>query len=250
MIKRFVHFTDSLDGLIGILNEGLLIRARRRNVWKYFKRGPEYRDREPQQFGMVGLHSYRFWPKSRCVKQFGPFGVALSAEWVADNGFRQVIYIRESGRGYQLLKSRFDEALEDLEIPLRREPQDDAFPKMAYTNRNMAGWYGAVKWVQFLEWFECMEPRKHRYQNEWRYSRPDPYYGQHSVEELVDDLRRKDNWTQFIHLLRFESTDVSSIYMPRKYHVQFRREAPNAYSQHRLRHLRDTKARMVEVSRR
>lgn len=250
MMTRFAHHSDSLKGLYGILNDGLLIRARRRNVWKYFIRGPEYKDREPQQFGIVSLHSYRFRPKSRFVKQFGAFGVEMSSKWVVENDFRPVLYVRESGPGYQLMKSRFDEALEDLETRLSKEPKDDAFPKMAYTNRNIAGWYGAIKWVEILDWFECMEPYKHKYQREWRYSRSDPYYGQHSVEELVDDLRRKDNWTQFIHVLKFEPTDVLSIFLPQAYHGQFRHEAPHPYLRHRLRRLPNIKARIPNVSRR
>jgi hypothetical protein len=250
MRLRFAHFTYSLDGLIGILSDGLLIRPRRRNVWKYFKRGAEYRDREPQQFGMVSLHSYRIRPNRKCLKQFGSFGVELSPLWVSAQGFRKVVYIREKGSHYDFFKTRFDDALDDLEKRLRKEPSNDAFPKMAYTNRNVAGWYGATKWVEFLEWFECMEPRKHRYQKEWRYSRSDPYYSKHSVEELVDDLRRKDNWTQFIHVLAFNSTDVVSVYLPKKYHDEFRHRASYLYSNCRLLSTPEFRARIAEISRR
>jgi hypothetical protein len=250
MKRRFIHLTGSHESLLGILRDGLLIRQRRRNVWKWFSRESAYKEREPQQFGMVSLHQFRLRPRSAAIHHFGPFGVELTPDWVAKSGFQEVLYVQDSGPVYESLKMQFNNALTDIESRLRSEDPTDLFPTMAYTNMNVAAWIGAEKWVRFLALFERMEPFKHRKQREWRYSRPDPYYGNHGVAELVDDLRRKDNWTQHIHVLKFDPTDVASVYLPKKYLHDFRCSSPPGYEKHRVRHLPDGSARIQEISRR
>ncbi len=250
LTPRFVHLTASLESLNGILQDGLLIRQRRRNVWKWFSKDPIYRKREPQQFGMTSLHQYRIRPSSAAVRHFGPFGVELKSEWVKTAGFREVSYVEDQGQKYEILRSKYQDALIDLESRLASEDPTDQFPLMSFTNVNCAGWIGAEKWVNFLLLFETMEPYKHRKQREWRFSRPIPYYGDHSVDELVDDLRRKDNWTQHIHLLKFGVADVSSIFLPRKHIADFRLTAPTQYRAQRIKYLPDGSARIDGLSKR
>lgn len=250
LTPRFVHLTASLESLNGILENGLLIRQRRRNVWKWFSKDPIYRKREPQQFGITSLHKFRLCPSRHAARHFGPFGVELSEAWVEAIGFQEVIYVADRGPSYEHFRSQYQDALVDLEARLASHDPTDHFPPMAFTNVNVAGWIGAEKWVKFLLLFERMEPYKHRKQREWRFSRRDPYYCNHGVGELVDDLRRKDNWTQHIHVLKFHATDVSSIFLPRQYVVEFRQTAPTEYREHRLNYLPYGPARIEEISKR
>ena len=212
---KFVHLTDTLESLLGILRDGILIRARRRNVWKFFTKRREFNDYEPQQFGMSCIHSYRFRPNRKCLDRFGRYGLELTHDWLEENDFRKVLYIKENGILHWAFQQKFDAALSELDEIMSNAPEDDLFPLMSFTNYNVAAWHGASKWCEFIERYQYMEPSKHKYQSEWRYARREPHYNQHSVEELKRDLKSRKGWTQILHLLKFSPDDVTRILLPK-----------------------------------
>lgn len=226
---RFVHFTDSSTALASIVQNGLFIRNRRRNVWKYFTRRKEFREREPQQFGMTCVHTFRFFPNRRYVKRFGPYGIELTQEWIQRNDFRRVLYISENDLYRLGFQAKFDEAISELDECVRKAPSDDSFPRMAYTNARVACLYGARLWCQFLEWFQFMEPKKHRYQSEWRYSREDPFYQSHSTGELNDALKTKKGWLHIVHVLKLDRSDIVRLYVPKIERESFTELLPDGF---------------------
>lgn len=217
--KKFVHLTKSIEDLVSIIDNGLFIRARRRNVWKYFTRNiskENFKEREPQQFGMTCVHEFRFKPSRQCLQNFGHYGVILSPKWIEKNNFQKVIYLRENSRRHKILQKYFDEALIELEQILDILPKNDAFPLMGYNNHVIAKYYGAKKWCDFLEFYELLEPAKHRYQSEWRFSRKEPYYHQAKVPELKEDIKTRDGWLNITDILPFEPDDIEGILLPKE----------------------------------
>lgn len=241
----FVHFTPSVEDLLSVINNGLLFRERRRNVWKYLMRDasnrrPEYipriyKNREPQQFGMASLHEFIGFPNTKTVEQFGPFGVLVEREWVVRIGFRRVLYVREGDRFHRnVLQPAFEDSLRELDKYLARAPSNDSFPLMAYHNAAVAEFYGASQWASFLRLYEILEPAKHRYQQEWRYSNPNPDYSGLPLDALKMDLDEKCGWSHVLNVLKLDPNDIIGFICPVDCHTTFRTSLPTQFSEAKI----------------
>ena len=168
---KFVHLTDPLESLLGILRDGILIRARRRNVWKFFTKRREFKDYEPQQFGMSFYNSYRFRPNRKCLDRFGRYGVELTHDWLEKKDFRKVLYIKENGILHWAFQQKFDAELSELDKIMSNASEDDSFPLMSCTNYNVAAWYGASKWCEFIDGTSIWNQANTSTNSEWKYAR-------------------------------------------------------------------------------
>ena len=178
---------------------------------------------------MTCLHGFRFRPNKRLVGRFGEFGISLNRNWVFQNDFRPVIYIKENGFLHKGFQPRFDKALRELDDIMENEPEDDAFPRMAYTNRAVSEWLGARKWSDFLEVSQYMEPLKHSYQSEWRFCRLEPLSNQQTVDEMRREVKAKTGWTHVISLKKFKPEDVTTIFLPKHFGDDLERTIPEPF---------------------
>lgn len=179
---------------------------------------------------MSCLHGFRFRPNKSLVQRFGMFGVCLNRNWVIQNGFRPVLYIKEKGFLHKVFQTRFDEALRELDSIIENEPKDDAFPRMAFTNQAVSMWLNAKKWSEFLEIFQYMEPVKHSYQSEWRFCRTKPMHNQQTVEEMKRYVKSKSGWTLGISLRKFEPEDVTALFLPKHFEEDTKVAIPAPYN--------------------
>lgn len=214
-VLRFIHYTSSLEGLLGILKHGFIINPCQRKTLSQFTDRSEFSVREPQYFGMVCLHGFKVVPSLRYWDKYGPFGIEMSPEWVAENGFRRVHYVKKNGRNHRRIKAFFDEAIEELDEIVNSQYPEDGFRQMAYTNKAVAGLLGASKWVNFLNFYETMEPYENSYEREWRFSRPDPLYNDDPIPQVVDNLNNDRGWSRHIYPLKFSVSDVLKIHVGR-----------------------------------
>lgn len=227
---RFIHCTNSLNALIGILNHGFILNPCQRKTLGYFSNREEFIEREPQYFGMACVHGFKVLPNHRYWSKYGPFGIEMSPKWVIESGFHRVNYINPEGIKFHLLKKHFDAALSELDALVYAEHPDDAFRQMAYTNKNVAGVLSAMKWVEFLTAFEYMEPYENSFEREWRFVRKEPLYNDDSIQVMVDNLNNDCGWSRHIYPFKFECADVVRIHSEENIVEELRKILPSDYS--------------------
>jgi hypothetical protein len=213
--RRYIHCTDSLDKVIGILKHGLIVRpCPRKVVLDALTDRNEFQNREPQYFGMACLHGFKVLPNSKYWKKYGPYGIELHPSFVENAGFRRVIYLDKDSRQFSRIKSDFDDALRQLDQKVYAKHPNDSFRHMAYTNKRVAALLGARKWADFLTEFEYMEPRHNRFEMEWRYARPEPYYDDRPFSVIRNAVNDDANFARYTIPLKIKRADVLRVHVP------------------------------------
>ena len=225
---EYVHYTQSVSSVEGILANGLLINPLERKLIRLFSDSEYFADREPQQFGMVSLRKEGALGSRRHIKTFGKFGIVFEESWVKRKEFYPVMYLKEGSKAHRELKEFFDDAVAELKECIDRRPTNDAFPFMAYTNKNVAGLLGAKKHVRFLEVYEHLEPHVNRWQREYRAVQRDPLYTTGTTRELVESIRRP-GWNKMLMTLKFNPDDVSHFVTTFSLKVSLAMQIPEAY---------------------
>lgn len=95
---EFIHYTDSENTICGIIENGILLNPRKRNLMHLFSNSVQFEDSEPQEFGMASLRHEHFFGSRKHAAKFGCYGIAFEKSWVLDNGFRKVSYVREDSK--------------------------------------------------------------------------------------------------------------------------------------------------------
>lgn len=228
--RRFIHCTKDAETVGRILRHGFIIHPCERKVLPYFTTREEFRNREPQFFGMVSMHAFRFTPGKRFIRHFGPFAIEMSDTWIAANSFRQVKYLRKDGFFRWVLSFLVSDALDTVDRVVTAQYPEDSFRKMAYTDKNIAAILGATKWAQFLAFYEYIEPHEHKYQHEWRYARSEPFYNNDPIERTAKMLDQDAGWTRFVSTLKFKPADVVRLFAPPAEHEGLMRILPTDFS--------------------
>ena len=227
---RFIHYTSSLEGLLGILEHGFIINPCQRKTLSQFTDRSEFNAREPQSFGMVCLHGFKVIPHVKYWDKYGPFGIEMSPMWVMENGFRRVHYIKRHGRKSDKNQVVFDEALKELDDIVNSKHPEDEFRQMAYTDKVVARFLGAQKWADFLTFFEITEPYENAYECEWRFSRSDGFCILDPIEQVVDNLNNDQGWSKHLYPLKFARSDVIKIHLGRNCAKELKSGLSNVYS--------------------
>jgi hypothetical protein len=226
---RFVHFTKTLDAVVSILKHGLVMNPCSRTVLRYFPEREEFKDREPQQFGMVCVHGFRILPSVQYWKKYGSYGIELHPTFVETTGFRRVNYVNQRSREFRQLKSRFDEAILQADQKVYAKHPEDTSRQMAYTNKNVAAILGATKWARFLSEFEYMEPHPNKFENEWRYVRPEPLYSNRTLGDVIAAVNDEESFAKYTYPLRFKPQNVLRLHTGAGTPEELRRRLPEEY---------------------
>jgi len=224
----WVHYTNSTEAINGIIKNGLLINPLKRNLMHLFSNSEHFKDREPQQFGLTSLRKEGIIGSRRHIKHFGNLGIVFNSEWVINEGFKKVWYIKENTRRYKRLKAFFDIAEEELRHCINQRSPNDAFLNMAYTNKAVAGVLGAEKYYRFLSAYEYIEPAGNRWQNEYRFVQKDPFYTEENTTELIQSIS-SSGWCNDLMTKKFVPSDVSHFVTQRRYVDVFRNSLPEEY---------------------
>ena len=122
----------------------------------------------------------------------------------------------------------YRDAEEELKQCIDERPKGDGFPNKAYTNKNVAGILGAIKYVNFLNIYELLEPYKNGWQNEIRSIQKNPMYTDCSTVELIDNIS-KPGWFNTIMTLKFEDKDVSHFITTSELRTTLKKSLPDKY---------------------
>ena len=224
----WVHYTNSVDAINGIIQNGLLVNPLERKLIHLFSNSPHFDEREPQQFGLTSLRKDSFIGSRKHIKQFGNLGIVFNNEWVEKEEFQKVWYLKENTRRHKKLKAFFDDAEKELIQCINKRPPNDSFPYMGYTNKEIAGLLGARKYCHFLSIYEYLEPAENQWQKEYRSVQKEPLYTSGSTGELVNSIS-KPGWNNMLMTKKFQPQDVSHFVTQRKFVKQLKESLPIEY---------------------
>jgi hypothetical protein len=182
------HYTRTLQGVAGILSNGLAWVPNRRNLMSKLVAGADFSKREPPQFEMISFTDWTPPAPPPHREAFGNFGIVGSREWARARkplrGFhpenvepelraQRVIYVEE-GPCLDALRWLFTSTFNHFNI----DREGDKFALLSATspviNKAMAGVEGEALWVNLLTLCAYLEEGDHAYQSEWRIVHPLP----------------------------------------------------------------------------
>jgi hypothetical protein len=220
-MDSLTHYTRSLQGIVGILNNGLAWIPNRRNLMSKLVCGPDFSKREPQQFGMI---SFIDWPPPATERHrgaFGDFGIVVSREWAQApkplRGFeldnvkpelraQRVMYL-EDGPFFDALRRVYQAAFDHQSINWEDSSLAGFFATSPVINKAMAGVEGYEVLANLLTLYEYLEDGEHAFQSEWRIVHPLPMFGYPgTTAEIVEAVSLSQGWA--------EVTDSRSLTLP------------------------------------
>jgi hypothetical protein len=177
------HYTSEIETVNKVLNNGFAWVPNTRRLITNLLPFHNFREREPQQFGMISFTDLPPEAAHGPRSAFGNYGIVISQEWASSNNIQKVFYIDSEGSIFEALRSLFKYAYDDLvKKSLNREGE---VSQMAFTNKARAAVAGGILYAKLLELYEYMEPIEHSYQQEWRIVYPMPW----GKMVLVDTIR-------------------------------------------------------------
>tara|TARA_B110001452_G_scaffold194689_1_gene164702 strand:+ start:185 stop:898 length:714 start_codon:yes stop_codon:yes gene_type:complete len=224
----WVHYTNSVDAISGIIENGLLVNPLERKLIHLFSDSPHFDEREPQQFGLTSLRKDGFFGSRKHIKLFGNLGIVFNNDWVEKEEFQKVWYLKENSERHRKLKAFFGEAEKELIQCINKRPPNDSFPYMGYTNKSVASLLGAGKYCHFLSIYEYLEPAKNRWQKEYRSVQKEPLYNSGTTGGLVNSIS-KPGWNNMLMTKKFQPQDVSHFVTERKFVRKLKDSLPKEY---------------------
>ena len=131
-----------IETVHGILNNGFAWMPNKRGLIANFLPFHDFKEREPQQFGMISFTDLPPEAAHGPRSTFGNYGIVISQEWASSNNIQKVIYVDSNGPIFEALRWLFKYAYDDLvKRSLNREGE---VSQMAFTNKARAGVAGGI----------------------------------------------------------------------------------------------------------
>lgn len=132
----FTHYTSEIETVNRILSDGFAWIPNKRGLIANLLPFHDFKDREPQQFGMISFTELPPEAAHRVRTTFGKYGIVVSQEWASSNNLQKVIYVDSKGPIFETLRWLFQYAYDDLvKKSLNREGE---VSQMAFTNKARA----------------------------------------------------------------------------------------------------------------
>lgn len=227
------HYTNNADTITKILKNGLAWVPNKRNLISSFISQHDFKEKEPQEFGMISFTDLPISHVKKHREKFGGYGIVMNQKWVKENELQKVIYIDTNGPLHDALSVLFNIGYIDLQARIKH-PDDEAW-NMAYTNKNMASVAGAHLWVNLLRLYEYLEPISNSYQQEWRIVQRDPLYGyKETKKEIIDNISPPVGWANVLNVLKINPEDVSGFICPKNDEKSLREKLPQIYNEYTI----------------
>lgn len=206
------HYTK-LEVVSQILANGFAWIPNSRNLISTLVPNHDFSKREPQHFGMISFTENQPAHSQSHRKQFGDFGICVSAAWAHRNDVNRVIYVAKEGATLEAWKGLF--AAGYREVHARVADPEDTGLLMAYHNKAVAGICGAAVWASLLQLYEYMEPEENSHQREWRMVNSIPDYSLDKPKhELIRQVSPPQGWAKHLNLVQISSTDIDGFVCP------------------------------------
>lgn len=244
----FTHYTRSLQGVVGILNNGFAWVPNRRNLISKLVPGPDFSTREPQQFGMISFTDWTPPAPQRHREAFGDFGVVVSRQWARANkplrGFhpenvkpelraQRVIYV-EDGPCLDVLQWLYAAAFDHLHVDLKNDKPGRLSATSPVINKAMAGVEGHPLWANLLTLYEYLEDGEHAFQSEWRIVHPLPAFGYpQTTAEIIAAVSAPQGWAEVtdVRALKPPAEAIVGFVCPRQEEAALRQAVPSQFSE-------------------
>lgn len=226
----FTHYTSEIETVNKILNNGFAWVPNTRRLIANLLPFHNFKEREPQQFGMISFTDLPPEAAHGPRSAFGNCGIVISQEWASSNNIQKVFYVDSEGPIFEALRWLFKYAYDDLvKKSLNREGE---VSQMAFTNKARAAVAGGILYAKLLELYEYMEPIEHSYQQEWRIVHPMPLYGyKETKQEIIANVSPPKGWGKFVHVITLTPNDVVGFVCPAKDKGILQRALNHRYSE-------------------
>lgn len=196
--NSLIHFTSSIESLLGILEDGFKLKYCREEFWLVGQS-------EVLHVPMISFCDIPFSQVVNHIERYGCYGIGLSKEWAVRNGLNPVLYVQDNSllaKSYYSLMTFLHEKEEKGEI--------DKTPRR----------FG-VDIVRYIKNYEGMlarrdcEPELYRFsdEREWRYVPPysDDFNSVYMTEDFEKETADRANKRLRKLRLKFEPGDISYI---------------------------------------
>lgn len=227
------HYTAEIETVNKILNNGFAWIPNIRGLIADLLPFHDFKDREPQQFGMISFTDLPPEVAQGPRGKFGNYGTVVSKEWASSKNIQKVIYVDSKGPIFEALRWLFQYAYDDLvKRSLNREGE---VSQMIFTNKGRAAVAGGMLYAKLLELYEYVEPIEHSYQQEWRIVHPMPLYGyKETKQEIISNVSPPKGWGKFVHVLTLTPNDVVGFVCPAKERKFLQRALNHRYREKRI----------------
>lgn len=241
---RLVHYTSSPEVIASILQHGFLFVPNRRGLINAFLGEEVFRQREPQQFGMVSFTQLSTDDASTHRQKFGRFGIIVSWEWAKSHDVQRVVYVDTSGPVAEEFAWLFRLAKQQLELSATADPDS-----MTLTNKAVASYSRSSMWSRLLTLYEYMEPESNSAQVEWRIVNPTPqYHNNDNKADIIAALLHGSNmWG--IGSIRVTPDDVHAFLCPRSDLHSLRDAIPERFCEVPILTYREWSGRITKMKR-
>ena len=211
----FTHYTSEIATVRNILTNGFAWIPNKRDLITNLLPFHDFKEREPQQFGMISFTDLPPEAAHGVRTKFGNYGIVISQGWASSNNIQKVNYVDTNGPIFEALRWLFKYGYDDLvKRSLNREGE---VSQMAFTNKARAAVAGGILYAKLLELYEYLEPIEHLYQQEWRIVHPLPLYGyKETKQEIINNASPPKGWGKFLHVITLTSDDVIGFVCPAK----------------------------------
>ena len=215
MHKELTHYTNDINTIVKILNNGFAWMPNQRNLINDFIPFHDFSNQEPQQFGMISLTELSAQNSTKHRNKFGDYGIVLSSDWCLKHNAHKVIYLDRKGPIFDAFKILFTNAYSELSSKIRF-PEDEGW-RRAYLNKDFAGFIGGFNWSLLLQIYEYMEPIENSYQQEWRIIHPTGIgFDDKSREKIITEVSPPKGWSKLISVLKVSNEDIVGFVCPQK----------------------------------
>lgn len=216
-----VHYTKTPDSVRSILQHGFILFPNPRGLINLLLSTDGFKQREPQQFGMVSFTEIPFEYAGVHSEHFGEYGIMVSWEWAQKHAAQRVIYIGE-GPVLSAMQWMFQRAKQELEVNC---PGPLGEPILR--NKVLAGLYGQL-YHHLLTVYEYMENERNSSQAEWRIVNPIPYH--HETLDRIKLLPKLLKLArQGIGTVRIPPQDVRAVVCPKSKVKKVQKSLPAEY---------------------
>lgn len=210
---ELTHYTNSMNKLVGILNNGFAWTTRTRDLMHFLVPQHDFSEMDAQQFGMICFSERTPTTCFSDTQNFGSFGITVTNEWAQKHKAQPVVYLDTSGGPFaESFKKVFQIGYDDLKRRIDF-PRDKCQTAAFHNKHAAAAVVGAHLWASLLQIYEYLEPSINSSEKEWRLVYPLPNYthANSRIEDIIENASPPTGWGIHTDVVPIENKDVKRL---------------------------------------
>lgn len=222
------HYTRTLDGVAGILENGFAWAPLPRNLIQDLVPSHDWSATEPQQYGLISFTEQPVPALRRHLETFGRYGIQVAPDWAQRQSATRVTYLERRGPLFDALKGLFAIGYANVKKGIRY-PEDGLW-NMACVYKSAAAALASPFWAHLLTVYEYLEPAENSYQCEWRVVHPTGVGNlSRDTSDRIRNVSPPTGWGKYLHVLPVRPADIHGFVCPVADREHFIARLPSGY---------------------